>query len=288
MQRIGYVGNKITLNAQFLKNGVPTVPFAIRAIRIYRQSVRSENLVYEMIFPDPDTPEYQIAIDTYLKPVQNPNYPTEGNCGTEIEPQYIPGAYDYELCLSKPTFTCGAYFDVWCFIGDEIEIRDADGNCTISPTEATASVDWDNEDYWTCICNQFWVKDNAWVIDSNLTNIRLGFEPLDIRFSQPEKRYLEVGIMPLPLYDFDYKLLSNVMPSLKATITIESQYCEVMISDASMQIGLRAGSYRSNPYVLKYLVDTTKFMKGTYKYRVNVEMPNGTSIVSKDFHLVIR
>lgn len=271
------VGDTVSLNATFLKNGVPTDPYAIRVVRIYKQSVREENKVMELLLPAPDSTDYQTIIDSMFQRIPAPAVDQTGVCGTDLPPQYLPGSYVLNLDLPCGTFSAGVYYDVWCFIGDL--------KCYPNPS----SIDWNDESLWTCQCNKFYVtNENKWMMDDNLTNIRLGFEPLDTKFQQPEKRMLEVGMMPLPLYDYDYKKLAAIMPALKGTITIETQNCETVISSAPMQLGLRSGSYRSNPYVLKYLVDTTKFFKGTYKYKVEIGLPNGESRVSDYFYFTVR
>jgi hypothetical protein len=271
------VGGSVALNATFLKDGVPTDPYAIRVVRIYKQSVREENKVMEIIIPAPGSTDYQTIFDSVFQRTPKPLTDQTGICGTDLPPQYLPGSYTLNLNLDCKTFQEGTYFDVWCFIGDLA--------CYPNPSE----IDWDDESLWTCQCNKFYVgAANGWAMDDDLTNIRLGFEPLDSKFMQPEKRMLEVGMMPLPLYDYDYKKLAAIMPALKGKITIETQNCEVMISDADMKIGLRSGSYRSNPYVLKYLIDTSKLLKGTYKYKVSVDLPNGESRVSDYFYLTVR
>jgi hypothetical protein len=273
--RVGCVGEKVTLNVAFYKNGVPADPFAVKSIKIYKTSVRDDNLVTEIIFPGCTDNDYK----SYLNRIIDTNIPTTGNCGTESDPTYIAGSYEYELCLDRSIFTSGVYFDVWCFIGDET------GNNCVSET---GSIDCENEDNWSCQCNKFFVQDCGWTIDDDLTVTRLGFEPLDTRFVQPEKRYLEVSYQALPIYDFDYKKVSAIMPQIRGTITIESQNCEVLVDSAPMSIGLRSGSYRSNPYTLRYMLDSTKFIKGTYRYRVVAALPNGQTISSGNFNLTIR
>lgn len=271
------VGSAVALNAIFLKDGTPTDPYAIRVVRIYKQSVRDENKVLELMLPPPGSTDYQSVFDSLFQRVPNPTSDSVGVCGTAQDPQYLPGSYVLNLDLACGVFGAGVYFDVWCFIGDLA--------CYPSPSV----IDWDDESLWTCQCNKFYVKEsNGWTMDDDLTNIRLGFEPLDTKFIQPEKRMLEVGMMPLPLYDYDYKKLAPLIPALKGKITIETQNCETIVSSADMKIGLRSGSYRSNPYVLKYLLDTSKFFKGTYKYRVEVGLPNGETRVSDSFYFTVR
>jgi hypothetical protein len=54
-----------------------------------------------------------------------------------------------------------------------------------------------------------------------------------------------------------------------------------------MGIGVRQGSYKSNPFVFKYLLTTSDFLIGTCKYRITVNMPNGETRVSDDFFFEI-
>jgi hypothetical protein len=271
------VGGSVALNAAFANNGVPTDPYTIRAVRIYKQSVREENKVLEILVPPPGSTDYQSVFDSLFQRVQDPTVSETGVCGTDIGPHYLPGAYVLNLNLPCDTFEAGVYFDVWCFVGDL--------NCYTDQSV----INWDDESMWTCQCNKFFLSSaNNWQMDDDLTNIRLGFDPLDSKFIQPEKRMLEVGMMPLPLYDYDYKKLAPLIPALRGKITIETQNCETIVNDADMKIGLRSGSYRSNPYVLKYLLDTSKFFKGTYKYRVSVGLPNGETRVSDNFYFTVR
>ena len=93
--------------------------------------------------------------------------------------------------------------------------------------------------------------------------------------------------MPLPLYDYDYNRITPMLPYLQATISIFSRNCEMIVNNAPMNIGLRQGSYRSNPFVLQYPLDTSKFLIGTYDYQVTVQMPCGSKIVSPKYTLTI-
>ena len=89
--------------------------------------------------------------------------------------------------------------------------------------------------------------------------------------------------MPLPLYDYDYNRIAPMMVQIVPTICIETLNCEQVVTDAPMTIGIRQGSNRTNPFVAQYKLDastTGSFMIGTYRYRVKLAMPNGTSIFS--------
>ena len=280
-----YTGSTVSLNAQFLQGGVAKDPLAIRAIRIYRGSVCKANLVQEIILPTPDesSTEGEFPYDGAL-------YRTRisediGPCGTEPNDEFIPGKFTHNLDLCADIYCPGVYYDVWCFIGcEEVALRRGCGDEDVT----IADIDWDDESLWTCQCGKFYVSPCGWSMDDELYNLRLGFEPLDSRFQKPEVRTLEVGLMPLPLYDYNYQKIAPLIPMLEATIDIETQHCETIVFQDPMSTGLRQGSYRSNPYVLRYLVDTNKYLKGTYNYIVTVKLPNGETRSSPKFTLAIR
>jgi hypothetical protein len=96
-----------------------------------------------------------------------------------------------------------------------------------------------------------------------------------------------VGLMPLPLYDYDHNLVDPLIPLLEPTISISTQRCELLVDNAPCRIGLRHGSYRSNPFVIQYDLDTSLFLKGTYQYSIKVTLPDGKSRVSQKFILTI-
>jgi len=280
----GSLGSVLELNVKFYRNGVPTDPTAIRVIRIYKNGVCDSNLILEIPFPTPDESDTSLDNPTpYNGMVRRcrSDVPDEGPCGTDITgaEKYIPGCFIHDLKLCNSIFSPGCYYDVWGFIGC------LDAICT-----DISSIDWDNEQYWSKQSNRFFVGDCAWYVDAELSSIRIGFEPIDNRFQHPEVRFLEVGLTPLPLYDYDYKRLASIIPNLHATITFMTQYgyCETVIDGEAMQIGLREGSYRSNPYVFRYLLDTKRFLKGTYRYRVDVALPDGQTRSSPLYNVAIR
>ncbi len=296
-------GEPVLLNTTFYQAGQPKDPYAIRAVKIYKNSVRPENLVLTIPIlggpGDCGTAASPTEAAEYPSPIQRvPISGGTGACGTVLntgncgtvpgETQYVPGAYTLAVDLPACLFDTGMYFDVWCFIGSESDIDPA--SCATTDVTADDSFDCTTTCDTDCLqsfCNKFFVTAGGWYGDDDLTTLRLGFEPLDTRFQQPEKRKLEVGMMPLPLYDFDYKKIMPLLPFLQGTITIESQHHELLVTDAPMTIGERTGSYRSNPFVLRYLIDTTKFLKGTYQYRVDVQLPNGESRSSPYFNITI-
>ena len=124
-------------------------------------------------------------------------------------------------------------------------------------------------------------------MDAGLETLRIGFEPIDCKFSRGEVRTLEVGMMPLPLYDFDYNFVAPIIPYLTAKISVSTDQNELLIESDPMRIGLRQGSYRSNPFVLQYTLDTRKLLRGSYKYQVTIILPNGESRVSPAFNLQV-
>lgn len=93
--------------------------------------------------------------------------------------------------------------------------------------------------------------------------------------------------MPLPLYDYNFNLVNPIIPFLSPTITIETQHCEVLAQDEPCRIGIRQGAFRSNPWVIQYDLNTTRFLKGTYRYSIKLVLPNGSTRVSQKFILTI-
>lgn len=289
------VGECVDLNVQFYQDGQPTDPYALRAIRIYKCSVNEENLVLEINMPLPTDedrcPNFCNNEYIYGGLIKRCNdTAVDGLCGTDVESQYTPGCFIHSLKLCKELFDSGVYYDVWCFVGDHSDLCDdcETGACEDVTCTDVTSTDYDDETKWTCICNKFFVSDSNWYGDDGLSNIQLGFEPLDSRYNQPEKRKLSVGLTPLPLYSYNRAAIDPIIPMLNATITFQTAYCETIIDDEPMTIGLRSGSYRSNPYTLQYLLDTNRFLKGTYKYQVTVHLPNGETRVSPYFTVAIR
>jgi hypothetical protein len=181
------------------------------------------------------------------------------------------------------------YYDVWSFLPtNPCDLEEFAGTSTVCEDGHYPDLDADAlAGLMLKLCSRFWVYPDGWNLQDNLSSIRLGFEPLDQRFSHPEIRPLEVGIMPLPLYQYDYNLVAPILPYLTGTITIETLHREVLVQNAPLEIGLRQGLYRSNPYVLRYLLDTSSFLIGTYRYRVTVMLPDGTKRTSRDFIFTI-
>jgi len=247
------VGQLVCLDATFYQNGVPVDPYAIRIVRIYRRSVEDANLAAEIPFPDPDSSSYPLPALT-----------------DDDRPGYYQLQFDVPSDFTVPDI----YFDVWYFIGDQ-------------PSGTGSESDIDDESFWTSQCNKFWIYPSGWFIDDGLIVPRLGFEPLDVKFRSGETRYLEVGMMPLPLYDFDYNLIMPMLPFISATINIKTRNNEIIINDEPMEIGLRQGTYRSNPFVIKWLLETSRFLVGTYDYQVTVTMSGGQILVSPKFTLTI-
>jgi hypothetical protein len=277
------VCDNIDLNVRFLKCGVAADPYTLRSIKIYKCSVGEANLITQILLPDVTDDDKDLSNEYiyggYIQRCGNQNE-DEGDCGTDITPEFTPGCFIYTLNLCPELFTAGTYYDVWEFIGDECVL-----SSICDPSEVTGDIN--NDDLWSSQCNQFYVNENCWATDDGLRNLELGFEPLDSRFQQPEKRTLQVGLTPLPLYNYDSKLASFI-PSMTGTITIQTAHYEIIVDAEPISIGLRSGSYRSNPYVVQYLLDTSRFLKGTYKYRIDMQLPNGETRSSPYFNLAIR
>jgi hypothetical protein len=269
----GRVGNIVNLDVTFYHGGEAEDPYAIRRIDIYKGAVKDENLEASIVLAPPDDPGYPFPV-----------LQQEDAAG-----DLLPGQFVLPFLIPEDFPSPEIYFDVWRFIGTD--------------PGGTLGVDDEDESLWISQCNRFWVYPDGWFVDDELTTIRLGFEALDKHFRKPEVRNLEVGIMPLPLYDFDFNKVAPLIPQMQAFIQIETESGEVIVSafpptdcdgqpcpvgtggasvEGVAKIGLRQGSYRTNPFVVQYRLDTSQFLIGTYKYRIILVLPNGETRVSDD------
>lgn len=267
----GRLGQPLDLNITFYRNGIPTDPFAIRQVAIYKSAVQPENLI--AVFPI-----------TYPF---DPNYPAPLSRESNGSSGFKPGVF--HLFWDVPKFGIPVpdiFFDVWSFIEDN---PDAGSGGTVGNTEATAEEEQElnDESRWISCCNEFWLYPDGTFCDDGLTNIRLGFEAIDVKFNQPEVRTLEIGITPLPLYDFDYNKVAPIIPLLKPLFSLMTDNCELIIDKAPMKMGVRQGTYRSNPFVAQYRFDTNQVYKGSYKYQMILQLPNGESRVSPWYSLLV-
>lgn len=277
-------GNTVRLNMSFYRNGVLTDPYAIRKVEIYKNKINAANKVAEFLVGSPceETAAYPSPVDYLTETVP------AGNCGTEeVEGSPIAGRYYLDWDIPDDAESPCVYFDVWtylpvnpCTLDDFEGSTYCDGDC---PDLTSSAFD----DLLLSCCNRFWVYPDGWYCDDELQTIRFGFEPLDQKFNLPELRPLEIGITPLPLYDYNFNLVQQLLPMITATIRIQTQHKEVIVQDEQMTMGLRQGSYRNSPFVLKYTLDTTNFLIGTYEYRITIHLPNGTTRTSNDFILTV-
>ena len=271
----GRTGHVVDLRTTFYQNGVPTDPFLIRRVDIYQSCEKPENLVASIPI-DPGS--------GYPSPLLREASGTVGACGTEPPPGVLPGVFILPFLIPEDFRAPQVYVDVWRFLGAD-------------PGSAGIGTDPDliygNQDpleddaLWISQSNKFYVFPDSFFGDDGLVVPRLGFEALDKVFYKPEVRTLEVGIMPLPLYDFDYNRVAPIIPHLQAFITIETDNAEVLVNNAPCRIGIRQGSYRANPFTVQYTLNTNNFLIGTYQYRINVMLPNGETRVSAPFRLTI-
>jgi len=269
------LGQTVDLDVAFYHGGVPADPYAIRRVEIYKTQVLPHNLVATIFVADPRDAAYPLPL------VQHTVDLPAGQCGTGPQTgSPVPGKYSLMYDIPPELQAPDVYFDVWHFhTVDPCDQGTAPADCDPDSPENAARL--------TSCCHRFWVYPDQWFCGDGLQTVRFGFEPLDQRFHQPELRPLEVGLMPLPLYDYNYNLVNPLIPFLRATITVETQHSEMLVDAAEMSIGVRQGSYRSNPWVLRYNLDTTKFLKGTYRYRVVLHLPDGTTRASKNFILTV-
>jgi len=267
----GRLGNVIDLNTTFYRNGVPFDPYAIRKVEVYRSAVQAENLVATFNVDSP-------LNETYPYPL------SREFAGSDV----IPGVFHLYWEVPKTDILVpDIFFDVWYYLTDDpgAEVGITEDGGTVA--DITGGSILEDESLWLNSCKRFWLYPDGVYIDDELSTIRLGFEPLDVKFQSPEIRNLEVGITPLPLYDFDYNQIAPIIPLLTGTISIFTDNCESIIDAAPMTIGLRQGSYRSSPFVMKYRLDTSVIFKGHYKFQVTLAMPNGETRVSPKFDLQV-
>jgi hypothetical protein len=241
------LGSIVNLNMRMLRNGAPQTPYALREITIYRGSIRPGNVVATIPFPDPDGTTYPFP-------------------ATEV----APGEFVVPFAVPEDFVPCDVYYDVWSFLGDD---------------PGTDGVDATN--LWISQTGAFWVYDDVWISDDDLQTLRLGFDPLDKKLRRGELRTIEVGIHPLPLYDYNYNILTPIIPQLNPTITIHTTNCELIVADAPCKVGIRQGKHRNAPYVIQCLVDTRTLLRGTYSYTVKVNIEDRT-LISPRFHFTIQ
>ncbi len=266
-------GQVVDLNVDFLHAGSLKDPYAVRYIEIYKSQVLPHNLVTTIPVVDPDD-------DLYPAPLcQDSESIPEGQCGTDpILVSYLAGKYHLPFTIPNDFSVPDVYFDVWYYYA-------------VNPCDdGTDACDLESEENYSKLlksCHRFWIYPDEWFLSDGLQTVRFGFEPLDSKFNSPELRPLEIGLMPLPLYDYNFNLVNPLIPYLQPSITIETQNCETLVSDEPCRIGLRQGSYRSNPWVIQYDLDTSQFLKGTYRYQIKLTLPNGTTRVSRKYIFVI-
>lgn len=264
-------GRVVDLNVDFYNNGVLTDPFSIRRVEIYKGQALPHNLVSTIPIVTNEDASYPYP----LKREYDDQVTYDGATGAVA----TPGKYHLELSIPGDFAAPEVYLDVWYYFADDPRLDSSE-----------MTVDLDDaiyDPYLLKCCHRFWVYPDEWLCDDGLQNIRFGFEPLDQKFYSPEQRPLEVGLMPLPLYDYNFNLVNPMIPFINATISIFTGNCELLVDDAPCRIGLRQGSYRSNPWVLQYDLNTANFLKGTYYYQIKLTLPNGSTRVSKRFVITI-
>ena len=287
----------VDLNVTFYKNGVPFDPPCIRHVDIYEGCEKPENLVASI--PIDLGPTYPSPIIRVVQDTINPN-PTGicgtspvGPCGTDPMPAppvtFKAGQYILPFFVPSTFRAPQAYVDVWRFVDscDGSGCGTDPGTEPVSPPDPCDRFSPTIPANWQSVSNKFFVFPDGVFADDGLVVPRLGFEALDKIFKKPEVRTLEVGMMPLPLYDFDFNRIAPLIPRLRATITIETDANEILIKDAPCRIGIRQGTYRANPFVIQYTLDTNNFLVGTYQYRMTVFLPNGETRVTDPFRLSI-
>lgn len=278
-------GTVVDLNVDFYKNGVLTDPYAVRHIEIYKTQVLPHNLVTTIPISELEDPLYPAPL---CRDYQN----SSGVEVTSSDPEatLIAGRFHLPYFIPLDFLVPDVYFDVWYYFAENPCDDDLSGTGTDFTSGPGTACNLNNPEFDTVLlktCNRFWIYPEEWFANDRLQTLRFAFEPLDQRFHTPEKRPLEVGLMPLPLYDFNYNLVTPIIPFMRPTITIKTQRCELLVDNDPCRIGIRQGSFRTNPWVIQYDLDTNKFLKGTYQYSITLTLPDGSTRVSRPFILVI-
>lgn len=246
----GRKDNIVNLNMRFLRNGVPTEPYAVRRIDIYRGSIRGGNMVAQLLFNPPDDPSYP--------------FPAVRDTGDLSEFQVL-------FAVPSDFVANDVYFDVWHFLGDDPQ---------------TSGID--DETLWMSQYGRFWVYEDVWLGDDQLSSKRLGFEPLDKKLRRGEVRTIEVALHTLPKYDYSYNKLAPIIPQLNPTMTVWTVHDELIdgLVDAPCKIGVRQGHQRSSPFVVQCLIDTRLLVRGMYRYVIKVQIYDEI-IISPKFSFVV-
>jgi hypothetical protein len=249
----GRLGQLSQLNIDFYHNGQLADPFAIRRIDIYRAVIQPQNLFASIPLLSPTDPLYPAPV-----------------VRTDV------GQYYYPYPVPANAVAPEVYEDIWYYHPTDPA---ASGTASTPPYPLPYSGTYDIlNDYDNCLianCHRFWVYPNNWYTDDRLMSIQFGFEPLRQRFHSGDYCDLDIGVMPLPLYDFDYNLVMPLIPWMTASIHVETRNAEILIQNEQMSVGLRQGTFRTNPFVLRWRLDARRFLIGTYRYRVTVYLPNG-------------
>lgn len=288
----GQTGSLVDLNVDFYNGGQLADPYQIQRVEIYRCSVSPENLEAVIPFTDPTNSVYPSPACQETMPV------APGDCGTEPSTDSIPipGKYHLPFLVPSDFKAPDVYIDVWYFYPRNPCLGDTYPDAC-DPSDLTSGLNSDLlcdptdpqfEDQLVTCCHRFWVYPEAWLCNDGLQTVNFGFEPLNVRFNSPEIRPLEVGLIPLPVYSYNKNLVDPLIPFLQASITVGTQFCDILVQDAPMELGLRQGPYRSNPWVVKWNLDTSTFIRGSYWYQIKLTLPDGTTRVSQKFWFEIR
>lgn len=257
------LGNVVDLNVDFYNNGVLTDPYAIRYVEIYKTSIAPHNLVSTVPIVSPNDESYP-----------SPLYQEADGTNSDT----YPGKYHLLYPIPNDFSAPDVYFDLWYYFASN-PCEEEGSDCDID--------DAANSPLLLKCCHRFWIYPDSWFCNDSLQTIRFAFEPLDQKFHSPEVRPLEVGLMPLPLYDYNFNLVNPMIPFIRPYISVETQHCELLVGDDAARIGIRHGSYKSNPWVIQYDIDTYKFLKGTYRYWLKLVLPDGSTRVSRKFIFTI-
>jgi hypothetical protein len=252
----GRIGNTIDLNVTFYHNGVPQAPAAIRRIDIFKGSIRSNNIVDQIILPPPTSPSYPGPLR-----------------------QIRPGAFVLPYVIPSTFVPNEVYYDVWNYVGSP-PMPDVPGTDELV-------VDLDNKAFWVAEYGQFMVFEDDWIEDDGLFTKKLAFNPLDTRIRKGEIKTIEINIIPVPARSFEYNRLAGILPNLRPTISFRTTNNEYLagMTNIPCTIGIMQGHHK-HPFVIQCPVDSTNILIGTYQYNISV-LVGDQQIISEPFSITV-
>ena len=261
------VGEVVGLNTTFYNNGVPTNPHRLHSVEIYKCSYNSHNLV--AVIPISDNTLYPAPAEEVFTESADPCNPTSSlitrNVGSYVLPWLVPSDFQ------SPS----VYLDVWKYWGSD-------------PCDDEDECDYDDSAVLSKLlscCSKFWVYPSSWFCDDGTCDVNFAFIQ-HVRFvNKPDVRNITTHISQLPLYSCNSRLF-DLFPFCTATYSIGTQNCELLVDSQPAEIVAVPNS--GFPFGVRFRLDSSTMLRGSYWYTVTVSLPDGTSRTSEKFFLAIK